>query len=125
MLSRDTIFARIADVATTVDVPQLGGQIGIRRLTFAEAMDLAEAGRLVDDSVASQERFMVQLVLACSCDGKGRRIFREGDAPKVARLPAVALQRIADAALEANGLTGQAVEDAVGNSAATPGGAGS
>jgi len=125
MLTRDAILSRVHEVATTVDVPQLGGAIGIRRLSFAEAMELAEAGRHVDDGVASQETFMVRLIVTCACDGKGRRLFRDGDSARVARLPALALQRIADAALSANGLTGEAIEDTVGNSAAIPGAAGS
>lgn len=125
MLTRDAIFAHVDAVAATVTIPELSGEIGIRHLSFAEAMALASAGRDVDDSAESQEAFMVQLVVTCACDDAGQRLFEDTDQATVAKLPANALQRIADAALTANGLTGDAVEQAVGNSEATPDGGGS
>ena len=125
MLTRQSILSRLSSVAATVTITALGGEIGIRRLSFADAVALAEAGAKVANDPASQEAFMVQLVLTCACDDKGRKLFKPSDADAVARLPASALQHIADAALSANDLTADAIEDAVGNSATTPGDDGS
>lgn len=125
MLSRNDILGRLQDLADVVAVPELGGAIGIGRLSFAEAMALAEAGKQVGEGAEAQEAFLVRLVIACARDRKGRPLFKPEDAEALRMIPAGALQRIADVALRVNGLSESALEDAEGNSAAIPGGAGS
>ena len=125
MLDRQKILAQLSSPAATVDLPELGGDIGVRRVAFQEAMTLAEAGTGVDDSIEEQERFLVEMVLLCACDDQGNRLFTNEDRSAVAKLPAVALQRVADVALEVNGLAGDSVEEAVKNSATTHADAGS
>jgi len=125
MLTREFILTQLAAVADSVSVPELGGTIGIRRLSYADAVDLADAAKHADGSTAGQERFMVDLVISCTCDAQGERLFGDDDADAVRRLPATALQRIADAALRVNGLHAEAIEDAEGNFAETQDDAGS
>lgn len=121
MLSRDAIFKSLDALAAKLSIPELGGEIGIRRLLFDEAMQMAETGGNVTDSIASQKQFLVHLVLVGAGDQKGRRLFTDKDTHKVGRLPSIILQRIADAVLEANGLANEsdALDDAVKNSGKT------
>ncbi|MFW5829174.1 MAG: hypothetical protein ACOCXA_02830 [Planctomycetota bacterium] len=119
MLTREFILEQLNAVADSVAVPELGGVIGIRRLSYSEAVALAETAAAAS-TTAAQETFMVDLVLLCACDGRGERLFQDADADAVRRLPAMAMQRITDAVLRVNALHDQAVEDAVGNSETTP-----
>jgi hypothetical protein len=125
MLDRSTILSQLNSAAASVDVPELGGTIGVRRVAFQDAMALAAAGAHVDESTAHQEQFLVELVVLCACDNTGKRLFRASDKNDVAKLPAMVLQRIADVALEINGLGAEAVEAATKNSDATHADAGS
>lgn len=125
MLSRSTILATLTPIATTVPCPELGGDIGIRRLSFAEAINLADSAGRAGDNPYAQEDFLLELVMACACDDQGDALFQPTDRPQLRRLPATCLQRLANVALEVNNLDGQGLERAEGNSDAIPGDAGS
>ena len=114
MLTRDAILKTIHCVAAEVDVPELGGSVGIQRLSFADTVRLtAQPENDGDHETINHQVFLIRLLIACVCDKKGKRLFKESDFQALQHLPATAMQKMADVALQVNGLAEDAVDDAV------------
>lgn len=71
------------------------------------------SGRLPDD-------WFGLIVVRALCDEAGERIYNDGEASEVSRLPGKELMRITRIAMELNGLDGEAIEDEEKNSDAIP-----
>jgi hypothetical protein len=105
MLNRDAILAFKDQRIGQVDVPALGGAVGLATLTAAEADRIRTLGE--DGTPAS-----VGIVILGACDAEGQRLFTEKDAKVLAGLPAAEVGKIAKAILEHNGLTGDSQDEA-------------
>lgn len=113
-LNRQRILSAINTVAHFVDVPEFGGRVGINRLSYIDTVRLTN-GAQMNNEEDMQQAFLVDLLIACLCDEDGGRLFTEQDADVLAKMPATALQRLADVALAVNGLQDNATEQAVKN----------
>ena len=114
MLTRDAILKSIQSVAAEVEVPELGGSVGINRLSFLDTIRLTTPTENDGDhEQINHQAFLIRLLIACVCDKKGKRLFKDSDFAILEQLPASAMQKMADVALEVNGLSDTAVEDAV------------
>jgi len=115
VLTRDAILGHVFPPVGTVDVPELGGQIAIAGLS---------AGR--SDAVQKRPKdenpdtpFNVWATITFAADAEGNPLFTEADAPALAKLPDEALNKIAIAALDMNGMSKKAQDEAKNDSGAT------
>lgn len=105
MLNRDAILAFKDNRIGKLDVPTLGGEIGLATLTAAEADRIRLLG---EDGVPAS----VGVVILGACDAEGNRLFTDKDAQALAGLPAAEVGAIAKAILDHNGLTGASQDEA-------------
>lgn len=112
MLSRDTILGFKDNRVETVEVPELGGEIGVAAFTAAEADTIRTLG---EDGIPMS----VGVVILGACDADGKRLFTSKDKDALAKLPATVVGKIANAILEHNGLTAKAQEEAKNASSET------
>ena len=112
MLSRDTILGFKDERVETIEVPELGGTIGVAAFTAAEADTIRSIG---DDGTPMS----VGVVILGACDADGNRLFTAKDKPALCKLPASIVGKIANAILEHNGLTAKAQEEAKNDSSET------
>ena len=113
-LNRQRILTAINTVAQFVDVPEFGGRVGINRLSYIDTVRLTNGAQMHNEE-DMQQAFLVDLLIACLCDEDGGRLFTEKDADFLSKMPATALQRLADVALKVNGLQDNATEQVVKN----------
>lgn len=99
MLSRDKILGYRDDRIGRLDVPDLGGEVGLARLTVAEADRLAKL-----DSGASAN---LELLILGVCDDEGKRLFSDKDRDALKKLPNDVVRMVAQAILTHNGYTGE------------------
>lgn len=109
----------------TVEVPEWGGSVRLRSLTGAER-DAFEA-LLVKDidgkRVPDLANLRAKLLAATIVDEEDRQIFSSGDIAALGKKSAVALDRVFNVAQRLNGMSADAVEEAVKNSDSAPAGA--
>ncbi len=109
----------------TVEVPEWGGSVRLRSLTGAER-DAFEA-LLVKDidgkRVPDLANLRAKLLAATIVDEEDRQIFSAGDIAALGKKSAVALDRVFNVAQRLNGMSADAVEEAVKNSDSAPAGA--
>ena len=108
-----------------VEVPEWGGSVRLRSLTGAER-DTFEATLVkeVDGKrVPDMENLRAKLLAATIVDEDDRQIFNVYDLAALGRKSAVALDRVFAVAQRLNGMSADAVEDAVKNSDSAPEGA--
>jgi hypothetical protein len=108
-----------------VEVPEWGGSVRLRSLTGAER-DAFEATLVkeVDGKRApDMENLRAKLLAATIVDEDDRQIFNAYDLAALGRKSAVALDRVFAVAQRLNGMSADAVEDAVKNSDSAPEGA--
>ena len=111
MLNRDEIRQRLAVSPVEVEVESLGGAVFARQLTLTQRRELA-AKESTDEPFDSE----VWLVMHGVCTESGEPLFQNGDHEWLAKHANGALVTdLAKAVLEANGWTGDAVEEAEGN----------
>lgn len=100
MLSRDAILGFKDDRFGTIDIPELGGAVGIASFTVAEMDKIA---RLDGSTPAS-----VEAVILGVCDDEGKRLFKPTDREKLMALPSRVIGELAKAIFAHNGLAGDA-----------------
>jgi hypothetical protein len=123
MLTRDAILGAQDLKTVDVPVPEWGGDVRLRMLTGAERNALhaaAAAGGKFDATL-----FASLLVAKTIVGDDGGRLFGDDDAPALAAKSASAFNRVFEAAAKLNGLGGNAVDEAEGNSSAAQSGASS
>jgi len=102
-----------------VDVPELGGSVGVQGMTAGDAMAYAKTiekkGKKQDDELDIES--LAKLVVRCVVDETRTRIYGDDEWGEVMKWPHAALQRVALAAMRLNN------GSAEGNSRATQGGA--
>lgn len=93
----------------------------LRTLTYGARAALVRSCKDEETGDIDGIRLTFAALIACAFDPEsGEQVFSEGDAETVEQLPGVLLDDWAFPALQLNGLSPDAVADAVGNSAATP-----
>lgn len=113
------------DIRTkTVDVPEWGGQVRVRRLT-GEERDRYETSLIQEKKNGQVTRNLrnarARLVVLGVVDEEGKRIFSDADADALAQRSASAIERLFDAIRELSGMSDQAVEELAENFDETPG----
>jgi len=92
----------------TIEVPEWGGSVTIRRMTGGER-DAYEAD--IFESKGSQlqlkrENFRAKLIARCLVDDNGERMFSDGEIAALSKKSAAALDRLFAAYQRLNGMTG-------------------
>jgi hypothetical protein len=120
MLTKSQILAA-ADLRTqAVPVPEWGGEVRVRLLTAAEREEITSiwtAHKSADDATKGTLTRDAML-LRCTVDADGRRLFDDADLPALKQKSAVAIGRVVDAAFELNAMAPDALETATKNSSA-------
>ncbi len=94
-LTREAILAAEDLGLTEVPVKEWGGSVWVRPLTALERTELEQR---------HEEDMRVKLVVLCSCDEKGKRIFSSADVELLGSKSWTAVQRVFEAALDLNGM---------------------
>lgn len=113
------IFAANDRRATTVEVPEWGVEIELRSLSVRERQALLDQARALDDD-ADAAPIYARAIIACAYDpATGERVFTEGDMEALLDRSAAAVDRLAPAVMEVNGMTPEAVEAGKGASSSS------
>lgn len=115
-LDREAILAADDLKIESVDVPEWGGRVFVRTMTGHDRDEFdAECAKLreTDDHLKD---FSARLVARCACDEKGARLFTVADVKALTGKSGLALDRVFETANDLNRITGDAVDDLVGNS---------
>ena len=114
MLKRDDILnAKDIDVQS-VDVPEWGGEVGVKALTGTERDKFEQS--ILDGKKVNLNCIRAKLCAAVICDDKGKRLFTDADIVQLGKKSAKALNRVFEKAQEMNGLGPDDVEDLAKNS---------
>ena len=114
---RDDILSADDLPTTEVDVPEWGLSVFVRAMTGAER-DSYESGLMENKDLPMKARLRnmrANLVVLCTVDSDGNRIFNDGDVEAVGNKSATALNRIVDIAQHSNALTDDDVEELAEN----------
>ncbi len=114
-LSREDILSRKELRTLEVYVPVWDAHVRVRELTAAER-DYFEAMMLSAGGKTNIDNVRARLCVLSLVDENGARLFRDGEEAVLGQYPAAALDVIFQAALEVNGLTPVAKEEAAKNS---------
>lgn len=116
-LTREQILAADDTKAELVDVPEWGGGVWVQPLTGSarEAIEKsalgkngkADVGRLVG-------RFRARIVASSVVDATGEQLFTEADLDGLSGKSAVALERVAEAAMRLSGMNRESVAEIEG-----------
>lgn len=124
VLTKDQI-REVKDIhIVPVEVPEWGGSVHVRALSVRERETL-EAGIKPKNGAVDTRGFRVKVVIAATVTEDGTQMFNKSDAGWLTEKAASAIERIAEAALEHNGMTEDAGNDAEGKSEDEPGNASS
>lgn len=121
-LSREQIKAIDDRKIRKVEVPAWGGHVLVRTLTVGERERL-EAPMTAQRGRVDITGYRARVVVAATVNEDGSQKFQAGDESWLNSKAAAAIEPIAEAAMEFNGMTDSAVQDAAGNSEGDPGGA--
>jgi len=100
-----------------IDVPEWDMTVYVRSMTGYER-DLYEGGLISKTGLPMSERMLnlrSTLVVLCTVDENGERIFTDDDKQLVGQKSAKALERIVEAAQRMNELSDTDIEEAAGN----------
>lgn len=117
LLTRDQVLAA-ADLRTEdVPVPEWGDDAGVRIKVLTVAEHRQFTRRLPEN--ADDAEISAQLMVACCVGEDGTPVFTPADVEALLAKSAAAVKRIGRAAMELNGLSARAQEDARKNSSPT------
>lgn len=102
-LTRESILAAKDLSLVEVETPEWVGSVWVRGLTAHERTELEKSRSDVGDQ-------RLALVVLCSCDQEGKRLFTLEDVEALGEKNWEPVQRIFEKALELNGMGRQAVE---------------
>ena len=115
-LSKAAIVQAADLLPELVDVPEWGGEVGIRVMTGAERDSFTtECMARADGDVSGIRGRLLVLVL---CDAVGARLFEDDEQDDLERKSASVLERLSGIAQRVNGLTDDEVQEIAGNSPA-------
>lgn len=117
MLTRDAILNVSDKRVQKVAVPEWGGDVCVRVLSGAER-DRFEYSLQPDKfgRKPGMESFRARFAALVLCDEQGERLFKDQDIPALAAKSAPALDRVVEAALTLNAMTGADVQALAGES---------
>lgn len=111
-LSKADIFSCKDLPVTSVEVPEWGGQLFVRKISAGEVVDLS---KINEDA----EKVVVRGVILFACDADGIRVFEAEDEEMLLAKCPEALNRVFQAGLKVNGFGSDAIEDLKKNSEET------
>ena len=111
MLTREQIL-KVAPNIGRLDVPGLGGEVGIAEFTLAEADQISKG---VGEELPPQ----VMVFIMGVCDADGKRLFTLKDAPKIKAMSQKIINPVVNAILTHNGMTIDDQEEAKNASGGT------
>lgn len=122
MSLRDDILA-IDDLPTeSVEVPEWGVTLAVRSMTGAER-DRYEMDLMQDQQKAKKNgkefgftNIRARLVVMCTVDADGKRVFHDDDVERVGRKSSAAIVRLYDAASKLNAISDEEVAELAGES---------
>jgi hypothetical protein len=117
MLTRDDILKADDRKVVDVDVPEWGGPVRLRALSGRQRAEFdAVRARILEAGSKDYGDILMCLLVRSMVDEDGELLFTDDDADALGEKLHGALDRLFDAAMELNGLSERAIDDAVGNS---------
>lgn len=117
MSLRDDILGADDLKRVAVDIPEWSVKLYVREMTAAEGVEFDSW--VVNNQNNKTEiafKYQAMIVMLCSCDANGDRIFTKDDIPALMSKNPHALKLIADAAQSLNKMDNDSIEDEAGNS---------
>ena len=108
-LTAAAILAAHDTITKQVTVPQWGGDVFIRTMTGQER-DTWEV-YAQQQMTAKTVNIRARLAAICLCDEAGARLFTDAETKTLAEKSGAALDRVYEAAVKLNGLSGEEVEN--------------
>jgi hypothetical protein len=114
-LDRDALLAALSAKAIPVEVPELG-TVFIKELDALQQMELTTFRNTLENTSKDNVRFMCHVLGLVLCDEFGKLLFTEDEVELLGKSKLKLLNPLFSQALEVNGMTPKAKEDAEGNS---------
>jgi hypothetical protein len=115
-LTKEAILAADDLPRQKVAVPEWGGDVWVRRMTFVERLAW-EGAAIKSDAISSA---YVELLVRTVCDESGERLFGDNDQRLIEQRSPDAVKRLLDVALKLNPVTKAAQDDLLKNSGSGP-----
>jgi len=116
VLDRDALLAALAAKAIPVEVPELGGTVFIKELAALQQMEINTFRSTLENTAEDNVRFMCHVLGLVLSDESGNLLFTEDEVGLLANSKLKLLNPLFGQALEVNGMTPKAKEEAEGNS---------
>ena len=104
-------FFTLKTVVQTLDIKELGGSVGIKSMTASEREGLERKMQSELDNNGIRATVFIYSV----CDLEGNLLFTEEDLDSIKGLPSSVVSKVFDVSNKLNGLSPDAVEEAVKN----------
>jgi hypothetical protein len=121
-LLRDEIRSRIRKVRpyskVDVDIPEWDITVEVRSMSLGDRNDIA-ALMATDGGESDTKKFYPGVIIACTYDANGDKVFTDDDIAWVTSLDAHILDKIAIPAMKLNGFVEEKVDEAAGKSDGT------
>lgn len=100
-----------------VEIPEWGVTVYVREMTGSER-DLYESDLIANKDMPLRQKLKnmrANMVVLCTVDDQGQRLFADDDVDAVGAKSATALNRIVEVAQKANAIDDASIEDIAGN----------
>lgn len=106
VLNREAILSANDSKMETIPVPEWGGEVFIKTISAGERdrWELAVQGKKIEDIRSS-------LLVQCVCDDNGGLLFSPSDIGELSRKASAPIQRLFNAAVKLNRVSGEDIEE--------------
>lgn len=109
-LSADSILSVNDIKMESIDVPEWGGRVCVRSLSGIDRDTWEVYAQAEFQKVNKPVNMRAKLASLCLCDSEGNRIFTDAQVNKLAEKSAKALDRVYEAAISVNALSGEEID---------------
>jgi hypothetical protein len=113
MALKDDLFA-LSLATKVVDIPELQKSLIVKELTGRDRDKINKLAKKADDEIDS-DKFSYLLVLYCTYDIEGNRVFEDADLDKLTDLPGGLLHKLRSECIDINKLGSKNYEEMVKN----------
>ena len=110
-LDKKAILASKDETVVSLDVPEWGGEIGIRAMTVGDRDQYENEFLQAKAKDKGVENFRTKFLIACICDEEGNPIFKRSDIDALAQKSIKVVNRVWNAAMSHNALSNEDVEE--------------
>ncbi|MGI9458430.1 MAG: hypothetical protein ACR2NF_00390 [Pirellulales bacterium] len=110
-LDKKAILAAKDETIVSLDVPEWGGEIGLRAMTVGERDQYENEFMAAKAKDKGVENFRTKFLVACICDEDGKPVFDRSDINALSKKSIQVVNRVWNAAMSHNALSNEDVEE--------------